>query len=48
MLTHTSAGDFAKYGIFMNAVDTGWVTDEDPIALSQFKQECTIFSLHWI
>ena len=38
MLTHTSAGDFAKYGIFMNAVDTGWVTDEDPIELSQFKQ----------
>jgi NAD(P)-dependent dehydrogenase (short-subunit alcohol dehydrogenase family) len=38
MLTHTSAGDFKKYGIFMNAVDTGWVTDEDPIALSQFKQ----------
>ncbi len=38
MLTHTSASDFAKYGIFMNAVDTGWVTDEDPIELSQFKQ----------
>ncbi len=38
MLTHTSAGDFAKYGIFMNAVDTGWVTDEDPIELSKFKQ----------
>ena len=38
MLTHTSAGDFAKYGVFMNAVDTGWVTDEDPIELSQFKQ----------
>ncbi|GAX62394.1 dehydrogenases with different specificities [Candidatus Scalindua japonica] len=39
MLTHTSAGDFAKYGIFMNAVDTGWVTDEDPTELSQFKQK---------
>jgi len=39
MLTHTSAGDLAKYGIFMNAVDTGWVTDEDPAALSSFKQE---------
>ena len=39
MLTHTSAGDLAKYGIFMNAVDTGWVTDEDPIELSQFKQD---------
>ncbi|MBI4387697.1 MAG: SDR family oxidoreductase, partial [Candidatus Omnitrophica bacterium] len=30
MLTHTSASDLAKYGIYMNAVDTGWVTDEDP------------------
>lgn len=38
MLTHTSAGDFEKYGIFMNAVDTGWVTDEDPIELSEFKE----------
>ena len=39
MLTHTSAGDLAKYGIFMNAVDTGWVTDEDPVALAALKQE---------
>jgi len=38
MLTHTSASDLAKQGIFMNAVDTGWVTDEDPIELSNFKQ----------
>ncbi len=38
MLTHTSASDLAKYGIFMNAVDTGWVTDEDPINLSLRKQ----------
>jgi len=30
MLTRTSAGDFAEKGIFMNSVDTGWVTDEDP------------------
>jgi len=39
MLTHTSAGGLAKDGIFMNAVDTGWVTDEDPAALVQFKQD---------
>jgi len=39
MMTHTSASDFAKDGIFMNAVDTGWVTDEDPAQLSQLKQE---------
>ena len=39
MLTHTSASDLANYGIFMNAVDTGWVTDEDPAVLSARKQE---------
>jgi NAD(P)-dependent dehydrogenase (short-subunit alcohol dehydrogenase family) len=39
MLTHTSASDLAKKGIFMNAVDTGWVTDEDPVALAARKQE---------
>jgi len=39
MMTHTSALDLAKYGIFMNAVDTGWVTDEDPVALSKKKVE---------
>ena len=39
MLTHTSALDFAKDGVYMNAVDTGWVTDEDPIELSKRKEE---------
>ncbi len=39
MLTHTSASDFAKDGIYMNAVDTGWVTDEDPAELSKLKQD---------
>lgn len=39
MLTHTSAENLAKEGIFMNAVDTGWVTDEDPERLSKYKQE---------
>jgi len=38
MLTHTSARDLVQYGIYMNAVDTGWVTDEDPAALSRRKQ----------
>ena len=38
MLTHTSASDFAKDGVFMNAVDTGWVTDEDPVELSRKKE----------
>ena len=39
MLTHTAASDLAKYGIFMNAVDTGWVTDEDPAILARLKQD---------
>jgi NAD(P)-dependent dehydrogenase (short-subunit alcohol dehydrogenase family) len=39
MLTHTSASGLAKYGIYMNAVDTGWVTDEDPAELAKRKQE---------
>lgn len=39
MLTHTSAGTLAKDGIYMNAVDTGWVTDEDPLELAKMKQE---------
>ena len=39
MMTHTSAEDLVRDGIFMNAVDTGWVTDEDPAALAEFKQK---------
>jgi NAD(P)-dependent dehydrogenase (short-subunit alcohol dehydrogenase family) len=30
MLTRTSAGELAKHGILMTAVDTGWITDERP------------------
>jgi NAD(P)-dependent dehydrogenase (short-subunit alcohol dehydrogenase family) len=39
MLTRTSASDYARDGIFMNSVDTGWVTDEDPAALAARKRE---------
>ena len=39
MLTHTAAEDLAKSGIYINAVDTGWVTDEDPAVLARLKQE---------
>lgn len=39
MMTHTAASDFAKSGIYMNAVDTGWVTDEDPAELAKRKEE---------
>jgi NAD(P)-dependent dehydrogenase (short-subunit alcohol dehydrogenase family) len=39
MMTLTSASDFVKFGIYTNAVDTGWVTDEDPADLAKIKQE---------
>ncbi|UXP32505.1 SDR family oxidoreductase [Reichenbachiella agarivorans] len=39
MMTLTAASDFAKYGIYTNAVDTGWVTDEDPAELARRKEE---------
>ncbi|MDO6436191.1 SDR family oxidoreductase [Cyclobacterium sp. 1_MG-2023] len=39
MMTLTSAAEFAKFGIYTNAVDTGWVTDEDPIELARKKEE---------
>jgi len=30
-LTRTAAGDLAKKQIFMCAVDTGWINDENPL-----------------
>jgi NAD(P)-dependent dehydrogenase (short-subunit alcohol dehydrogenase family) len=30
MMTRTSAADYAKSGIYMTSVDTGWITDENP------------------
>ena len=39
MMTRTSASDYVQDGIHMNSVDTGWVTDEDPIHHAQRKQE---------
>ncbi|HEY3518753.1 MAG TPA: SDR family oxidoreductase, partial [Gammaproteobacteria bacterium] len=39
MMTRTSAPDFVKDGIHMNAVDTGWVTDEDPAVHARRKAE---------
>jgi NAD(P)-dependent dehydrogenase (short-subunit alcohol dehydrogenase family) len=38
MMTRTSAADYIKDGIHMNAVDTGWVTDEDPAHHAERKQ----------
>ena len=39
MMTRTSAPDFVRDGIHMNAVDTGWVTDEDPAVHAARKAE---------
>ena len=39
MMTRTSAADYHADGIHMNAVDTGWVTDEDPVQIAARKQE---------
>ncbi|HET9596807.1 MAG TPA: SDR family oxidoreductase [Anaeromyxobacteraceae bacterium] len=44
MLVRTSAPDYARDGIHMNAVDTGWVTDEDPAHLAARKVEEHAFS----
>jgi len=37
MMTRTSATDYHACGIHMNAVDTGWVTDEDPSEIAARK-----------
>ena len=44
MLTRTTAQDLVRDGIHMNAVDTGWVTDEDPAHLAHKKEEMHRFS----
>ena len=37
MMTRTSAADYHQSGIHMNSVDTGWVSDEDPVAIAEQK-----------
>jgi NAD(P)-dependent dehydrogenase (short-subunit alcohol dehydrogenase family) len=37
MMTRTSAADYHNDGVHMNSVDTGWVTDEDPMHLAEQK-----------
>ena len=39
MMTRTSAPDYVKDGIHMNSVDTGWITDEDPVEIAARKVE---------
>ncbi|MBG89417.1 MAG: oxidoreductase [Verrucomicrobiales bacterium] len=38
MMTRTSAAEYQADGIHMNSVDTGWVTDEDPVQIAERKQ----------
>jgi hypothetical protein len=37
MMTRTAATDYQSDGIHMNSVDTGWVTDEDPVEIAARK-----------
>lgn len=37
MMTRTAATDYQNDGIHMNSVDTGWVTDEDPVEIAARK-----------
>ena len=37
MMTRTSAAEYQADGIHMNSVDTGWVTDEDPVHIAERK-----------
>jgi NAD(P)-dependent dehydrogenase (short-subunit alcohol dehydrogenase family) len=44
MMVRTSAAELSRDGIHLNAVDTGWVTDEDPAHLAARKAEEHAFS----
>ena len=44
MLVRTSAAALAREHVYLNAVDTGWVTDEDPAHLAARKVEEHRFS----
>ena len=37
MMTRTSAAEYQADGIHMNSVDTGWVSDEDPLEIAERK-----------
>ena len=39
MMTLTAARDYEGHGIHLNAVDTGWVTDEDPAVHADRKRQ---------
>ena len=39
MMTRTASLDYIDDGIHMNSVDTGWVTDEDPLVIATSKRD---------
>ncbi|CBH17766.1 oxidoreductase-like protein [Trypanosoma brucei gambiense DAL972] len=39
MMTRTSGEDYAQDGIYMNSVDTGWITDESPKAKKERRAD---------
>eukprot|EP01127_Copromyxa_protea_P009115 TRINITY_DN2123_c0_g1_i1.p1 TRINITY_DN2123_c0_g1~~TRINITY_DN2123_c0_g1_i1.p1 ORF type:complete len:379 (-),score=82.68 TRINITY_DN2123_c0_g1_i1:30-1166(-) len=39
MMTRTSSRDFAEDHIYMNSIDTGWITYENPLELTARKQQ---------
>jgi NAD(P)-dependent dehydrogenase (short-subunit alcohol dehydrogenase family) len=39
MMTRTSAEDYALSNIYMNSVDTGWITDESPVQKKQRRND---------
>ena len=39
MMTRTAAEDYAKDNIYMNSVDTGWITNENPYPLTVHQEE---------
>jgi len=43
MMTRTAAQDYARDGIYMTSVDTGWVTDENPMPKRDFLRDAHDF-----
>lgn len=39
MLTRTIAEDYSRMGIYVNSVDTGWITDENPYPIAMRNKE---------
>lgn len=45
MMTRTAAADYAQANIFMNSVDTGWITDENPYPKKmRLQRDCGFYT----